>query len=181
MMQTLFAAALTLTIVAPMGPSRARAQSQPPVQTATLAPTNHPRVPADLSQLWLAPARTDGRDAASAEFLSGVNLEIDGDWGRALSVFQRPALQQGPLGTYAIYSAGLAKLRLGRASDGRETFRGLQARQPVGYVLETAAMREAESEEALGNQSAAAAIYDRLSKAKTTAPDDVLMHLGKAA
>ena len=174
---TVLAVALLLTTMAPTGAPHA--QTAP---AATLAPTNHPRVPADLSQLWLAPVgRVDGRDAATAEFLSGVNLEIDGDWGRALPIFQRPAMQQGALGDYAIYYAGLAQLRLGRAGDARDIFRSLQARKPVGYVIEAAAMREAEADEALGNQSAAADIYARLSHTKTTAPDDVLMHLGKAA
>ena len=52
---------------------------------------------------------------------------------------------------------------------------------PVGYLNEAAALREGESHEGLGDYPAALAIYERLSKVKTTAPDDVLMRLGRAA
>jgi soluble lytic murein transglycosylase len=85
------------------------------------------------------------------------------------------------LGHYATYYQGLAELRLGRASDARHTFQTLQTSQPIGYLNDAAALREAESDEALGDQAAALAVYDRLSQAKTTAPDDVLMRLARAA
>ena len=47
--------------------------------------------------------------------------------------------------------------------------------------MEAAALREAECDEVLGDQPAALAIYERLSATKTTAPDDVLMRVGRAA
>src|SRR5258706_13339849 len=72
-------------------------------------------------------------------------------------------------------------MRLGRTADARRTFQALQARPPVGYLLEGAALREAECDEALGDQAAALQIYERLSKTKSTAPDDVLMRLGRTA
>src|SRR5262249_2617550 len=52
---------------------------------------------------------------------------------------------------------------------------------PVGYLIEAAALREAEADEALNNVPAALDVYERLSHAHTTAPDDVLMHMGRAA
>ena len=54
-------------------------------------------------------------------------------------------------------------------------------KNPVGYLLEAAALREAECDEALNDQGAAMEVYERLSKTKTTAPDEVLMRFGRAA
>jgi soluble lytic murein transglycosylase len=120
------------------------------------------------------------RTAAQTEFASAVKLEVDSNYAAALPILAQTALQQGPLGHYATYYRGLAELRLGRPSDARRTFQELAAREPVGYLIEAAALREAECDEALGDLAAAVDIYERLSKAKTTAPDDVLMRLGRA-
>src|SRR4029077_4796714 len=49
------------------------------------------------------------------------------------------------------------------------------------YLVEAAALREAESDEALNDQGAAMDVYERLSKTRTTTPDDVLMRFGRAA
>ena len=152
-----------------------------------LAPTNHPRLPSDPSQFWMAPdlstrsaasAKTRG---AQADFVTAVKLEIDSNYAKALPLLSHSAVEQGPLGSYAEYYKGLAELRLGRAADARRTFQALGAKQPAGYLIEASALREAECDEALGDQSAAVEIYDRLSKTKTTAPDNVLMRLGRAA
>src|SRR3954470_24601753 len=54
---------------------------------AALKPTTHPRLPADASQLWLAPdaaARTAARGAAVAEFTQAVKFEVDNNFARAL-------------------------------------------------------------------------------------------------
>ena len=67
----------------------------------------------------------------------------------------QPALRQGPLGHYAEYYQGLAELRLGRPADARATFQALAAKNPVGYLAEAAALREAECDEALNDQNAA--------------------------
>ena len=149
---------------------------------AELRPTEHPRVPADITQLWLAPEPPRGaRSAALTDFGSAVKLEVDESFSKALPILAKPEVQQGTLGHYAVYYRGLAQLRLGRAEDARGTFQSLEARAPVGYLAEAALLREAESDEALGDGSAAMNVYDRLAKAKTTSPDDVLMRLGKAA
>ena len=44
-----------------------------------------------------------------------------------------------------------------------------------------AAFREAECHEALGERAATLAVYERLSKVNTAAPDEVLLRLGRAA
>src|SRR5947208_1367665 len=55
-----------------------------------LKPTSHPRLPGDLSQLWLVPAPATGsgraapaRAAASSEFVAAVKLEVDSNFAKA--------------------------------------------------------------------------------------------------
>jgi soluble lytic murein transglycosylase len=146
-----------------------------------LVPTNHPRLPSDISQLWMAPDRGHAHTALMTAFAGGVASEVDANYAKALPIFSQPSLQKGPLGHYAEYYKGLAELRLGRAADARQTFEALQAGDPIGYLVEAAALREAESDEALGDPRAAMQVYERLAAMKTTAPDDVLMRLGKSA
>jgi soluble lytic murein transglycosylase len=173
-------------LAALLTPSTA-ARVQQPVEVGAssgpiLKPTNHPRVPGQLSLLWLAPAKAGvPRTAAQDDFTTAVKLEVDGNFAKALPIFAQPSIQQGTLGHYAEYYQGLAELRLGRPADARGIFRRLRARNPTGYLVEAAAMREADCDEALGDQAAAMEIYDRLAKSKTTAPDDVLMRLGRSA
>ena len=172
-----FVVALSMATMAP----RAEQQAPPAGADATLRPTNHPRVPTDLSQLWLAPSSRAARTAAMTDFATAVKLEVDSDFAKALPLLSNPSTQQGTLGSYATYYRGLAELRLGRAADARQTFRSLREAAPAGYVAEGAAVREAECDEALGDNASAMAAYERLSKTKTIAPDDILMRLGRAA
>src|SRR5258706_6162769 len=149
---------------------------------AELRPTEHPRVPADITQLWLAPEPPRGaRSAALTDLASAVKLEVDESFSKALPILSKPEVQQGTLGHYAVYYRGLAQLRLGHAEESRGTFQSLEARAPVGYLAQAALLREAEGDESVADQSAAMNVYDRLSKMKTTGPDEVLMRLGKAA
>jgi TolA-binding protein len=163
------------------------ARAQQPVAVGdgsvpTLKPTNHPRIPGDPSLLWLAPDKArPPRTAALNDFTTAVKLEVDGNFAKALPILSQPSVQQGAPGRYAEYYRGLAELRLGRPADARRTFQNLGAANPVGYLAEAAALREADCDETLGDQAAALEIYDRLAKTKTTAPDDVLMRLGRAA
>jgi soluble lytic murein transglycosylase len=177
---------LVVALLVPVAGPRAQ---QPAVVggDVVLKPTSHPRVPVDLSQLWLAPITASGsrrgapRTAVLADFVAGVKLEVDSNFARALPVFQQPALRQGTLGHYSEYYQGLAELRLGRAADARKTFQSLAAKNAIGYLVEAAALREAECDETLNDQDAAMRVYERLSKTKTTAPDEVLMRFGRAA
>jgi soluble lytic murein transglycosylase len=158
-----------------------RAQEATPAR-APLVPTDHPRVPQDLSQVWLAPdGQRRSRTATQNDFAAAVKLEVMGNFAKALPVLSQAAIRQGSLGDYAEYYKGFAELRLGRPDEARRTFRAVQARGPVGYLTEAAALREAECDEALSDYAAAVAIYERLASTKTTMPDDVLMRLGRAA
>src|SRR6266852_8292314 len=185
-MRTTVSIALTLTliVVAPRRPPEARQSASGTAGgAAALVPTNHPRLPADISKLWLAPVKGHGEQGTTAlnEFAAAVKLEVEANYTKALPVLSQQSLHQGTLGDYAAYYQGLAELRLGRAADARRTFQALQGHGPLGYLVEAAALREAECNEALSDQAAAVEIYEKLSKTKTTAPDDVLMRLGRAA
>ena len=147
-----------------------------------LTPTDHPRVPGDLSQFWMVPERGRTRTAAQANLATAVKFENDGNHGKALTLLLHPATRQdGPLAAYAEYYKALALLRLGRVAEARTTFQSLQAARPVGYLSEMAALREADCDESLGDRAAALAVYERLADIKTLAPDEVLMKLGKMA
>ena len=179
MRSRLFAVALATTLLGHgAAPSQAQRADAADVQ---LKATDHPRLPADVSKLWMVPPRTSGRPAGLAELATAVKLEVDADFARALPILSTPAVQQSPLGPYAEYYKGLAELRLGRTNDAKRTFQALASKEPTGYLAEAAPLREAESDEALGDHAAALDIYERLVKTKLTAPDDVLMRLARAA
>jgi len=147
-------------------------------RAVVLKPTNHPRLPADLSQLWYAPSKGT---AANKTLATAVKLEVDSQFSKALPILSQASVQQGTLGPYAIYYRGFAELRLGRPSDARKTFQNLRAQDPVGYLAEAAALREAECDESLGDNAAAVDVYDTLLKTRIIAPEDLLIKMGRAA
>ena len=173
------AIAWTLTLASHAEP-RLDAEAQ---QVASiLAPTNHPVLPADLSRLWLVPAKTRAASAGgSADFLAAMKVADKTDYAKALPLFTKASRAEGPFGNYALYYAGMAELRLGRFAAARDLFQQLLERRPIGYLAEAAALGEAECAEGLNDYDAAVAIYERLAAAKTTAPDELLMRLGSAA
>src|SRR5262249_33564048 len=163
--------AVTLAVGLLLADTAPRAQESAANQAAdvVLKPTSHPRLPADASQLWLAPDATTRaalRGPAIADFTPAVKLEVDNNFARALPILSQPALQQGTLGHYALYYQGLAELRVGRPADARRTFQALAARQPLGYLNEAAALREADADEALGDAGAGRPVYGCLSEEK---------------
>jgi soluble lytic murein transglycosylase len=150
---------------------------------ATLVPTDHPKVPRDLSQLWLVPARgpTAAAPAPLADLATAITLESAGEYSKALTLLSRASLQGGPLGGYAAYYAGEAQLKLGHIGEAKRAFEALDARQPVGYLAGAAAIGDAEADEAQNDFLAAVAVYERLLAAKLGSPDDLLMRIGRAA
>ena len=147
-----------------------------------LRPTDHPRVPRELSQFWMAPERGRVRTAAQANLATAIKFENDGSHAKAYNLLVNPATKQdGPLAAYAEYYKGLALMNLSRVLEARTTFQALQSPGLAGYLAEMAALREAECDATLGDQAAALAVYERLAATKTLAPDDILMKVGKAA
>ena len=78
---------------------------------------------------------------------------VDGQFAKALPILSQPLLREHPLGEYVQYYKGLAELSVGRTTDARSTFQALVASGPAGYLWEAAALREAESDEALGDSA----------------------------
>jgi soluble lytic murein transglycosylase len=180
----LLSAALSLALASRPDAQQPRAEQSAGTITAALvlAPTAHAPVPRDISAMWFAPqASGTGAPPRGGELMKAVNLAAKGHDANALAILARPALHEGPLAVYADYYAGVSQLRLARYEDARRSFGAVQARKPAGYLAEAAAAGEAEALEGLGDPAAAVAIYDRLTRTVTTAPDDMLMRLGRAA
>src|SRR5262249_39817381 len=76
---TVFPAA-TIALLTMSGAPRAQQPAEAPV---TLLPTNHPRLPNDLSQLWLVPEPGRARTATQTAFATAVKLEVDGNFAKA--------------------------------------------------------------------------------------------------
>ena len=142
------------------GSTSAPGASPAPTNIAlALRPTDHPRVPRDLSQLWMAPEKGRVRSAAQANLATAIKIEAEGNHAKALALLTNPATaQQGPLASYVAYYKGLALLRLGRNTEARATFQALQSPALTGFLVEGAALREAESDEALGDYVAAVSV-----------------------
>ena len=160
--------AVTMSVLLASNP-RAQQTGNAPAATAApsapvLVPTNHPRVPLDLSRLWLVPDRSRPVPATFNNLATAIKLESAGEFARALTLLAEPALLQGPLGTYAAYYAAEASLKLGRSGDALRAFQALEARQPVGYLAQAAAIGVAEAHEAQDDFLAAVSVYERLLK-----------------
>ena len=159
-------------------PTERPAASASPV--LLLAPTNHAQLPLNSTQLWMAPDR--GRVPGGSNALSTALAQFDnGQDVQALAALSDASVQQGLLGHYALYYAARAQQRLGRHADAVRVFRLLRQREVVGYLQEAVALAEAESLLELGDTGSAAEIYERLSRARPLALDQVLLQLGRAS
>ncbi len=154
----------------------------PPV--AQLAPTLHPVLPSNPSDLWLVPSENDRASRSTATFeplATGVKRFQDGDYAGALLLVTRPSLANTALADYAAYYRGLAELRLGRSADARRTFDAIIDRKPPGYVTIAAGLAAGEAAEAAGDFPAATRIYERIADQKAAVTEEVLWRLGRAA
>lgn len=186
-MRRITLAAATITVIAVTAQPRAQQAALSPdrsistsVPALALAPTNHPRLSQNPSHLWLAP-ETAKPSVASVALARALTLFDQGHDGQAIAALSAPEVQTGVLGPYATYYAARAQMRLGKHGDALRMFRALQQRDPAGYLREAALIGEAEALEEAGDHDKAADIYDRLSKARPLALDDVLMRLGREA
>ncbi|HET7220132.1 MAG TPA: transglycosylase SLT domain-containing protein [Vicinamibacterales bacterium] len=149
-----------------------------------LAPTVHPALPRNASDLWLVPAESPSSARAATAYqplVDSVRALAAGENERALTLASRPSLATGALADYAEYYKGIAQLRLTRAADARETFEGLRKRSLAGYLTTAAAMGEAEAAVALGDHARALAIYERLAADKSAVNDQILLKQAEAA
>jgi soluble lytic murein transglycosylase len=149
-----------------------------------LTPTVHPELPADLSQLWLAPRPTvnsEARLAPEESLARAIKLEGDSRFSEALNLLRAASLQKTALADYASYYLGQAQLGLKQFDRARDTFATLVARGPSGYLSEAAPLAEAQAAEQANDFNAAVAIYQTLLQHKPTMPADILLRLGRAA
>jgi peptidoglycan lytic transglycosylase len=149
-----------------------------------LAPTVHPALPRNPSELWLVPAEspsTARAASASQPLADAVRALAAGENEKALALVSRQSLATGALADYAEYYKGIAQLRLTRAADARDTFEGLRKRDLAGYLTTAAAMGEAETAVALGDHARALAIYERLSADTNTVNDQILLKQADSA
>lgn len=158
------------------------AASQLATGTSALAPTYHPPLPQELSQVWLAPERGGASSTGTISAMASVaKLYSGGEYSKSLATATQPSLQQGPLALYAAYYAGVSQLGLSKPAEALTTFRRIREQKPVGYLVEAAQMGEADAYLALGKPGDAIAIYERLLDQKPSSFEDVLMRLGRAA
>jgi soluble lytic murein transglycosylase len=149
----------------------------PPALTASA----RPRLPADISQIWLVPERPAPSPASKpvADFAAGMRLFAQAKYAEALPRLSSAALAETPLAAYATFYSGLCSLNLTRAAQARTAFAKVHASQVTGFIAEAAIAREAESAAAQGDHAAAAKLYDALTRLKTATPDAVLLALGR--
>ena len=148
-----------------------------------LAPTEHPTLPRNESDLWLVPSATDrsARPSATSQTLAAaVRLHRDGDHAGALAILTRLAPSPA-LNDYVDYYAGLARLRLNQLPEAKRTLSAIVDRKPQGAVALAAALALGETAEAAGDHRGAVEIYQRLADTKGLTTDDVLSRLGRAA
>ena len=149
-----------------------------------LAPTVHPAIPSNPSDLWLVPSEDDRSPRSIATFeplTTGLKRFQDGNYQSALTFFSNPTLAKTALADYAAYYKGLTQLRLGQVAEARKTLADVIDRKAPGYVSVAAGLAAGEAAELAGDYSAAVNIYERLAEQKAAVNDDLLSRLGRAA
>src|SRR5215813_10310428 len=108
-MTRVFRVALAALVLTAISASQAAQETNSLTSAAVvLRPTDHPRVPGELSQFWMVPDKGRVRTAAQANLATAVKLENDGSHARALALLVDPATkQEWPLSAYAEYYKGL--------------------------------------------------------------------------
>jgi soluble lytic murein transglycosylase len=152
-----------------------------------LTPTEHSPLPTHPSHFWLVPERSTARgtsavsDTPLARFARGVKLYNDNDYAGALPLVSSPALATTTLADYARYYTALAQIGLERVDDAAATLESLATRKPSGYLSQAVALKRAELATTRKDPQKALDVLEALSREKTTAPESVLLQMGRAA
>lgn len=156
----------------------------PPVLTATL----HPPISRDASALWLAPTAADLQLATTKPFSTlkaAVEALKDGRAAESLKLLtpllDRSRQAVSPLDAYVTYYAALADIGLKDFDRAEHRLKDLRDEFLHGYLAEAAALAEAEAAEAQAEYDAAAKIFEKLSREKTSSPEEIWMQLARAA
>lgn len=151
-------------------------------RAADLAPTVHPPLPDDPALFWLVPPSSGiGVAPALHAFARGVGLFNSGNYSAALPLVSDRALASSALADYARYYTGFTQMRLERYDEAEQTFRWFDDHTPIGHLVEAVALRQSELELLRKNPSGALSVLDRLARQKTTAVEDVLTRIARAA
>jgi soluble lytic murein transglycosylase len=152
----------------------------PLVPGTLLGPTDHPRLPLTVGHLWLAPdlARPSGSTASLAAGLNALDREGAAE---AIGILSQVSAEPGVLVNYGLLGLARAQLSLSRGADALRTIRLIQQREPVGFIREAAALVEGDALEAGADDHAALAVYERLSRERPAALDEVLMRVARTA
>ena len=138
---------------------------------------------------WLVPETGASRTRATrapaqgalARFAEGVSLFAEGDYDGALPLVRAQGLASTVLADYALYYTGFTLLRLERFDEADKVFDAVAERKPAGYLGEAVALRRAEVAAAKKNLDEALALLEPLAAQKTTAPEAVLLQIGRSA
>ena len=164
-------------------PASPRADRPPEVSSGSPAPTIHPPVARDASQLWMAPSPSDQARATANPALvhlqAAIRLYADEKYEQALGRFSSAAGPTSPLQAHASYYAGVSELRLRRFEAARRRFASLKSTE--GFVGEAAALGEAEAAQALGDFGDAVKIYDKILGDKAVDAPAIWLSLANAA
>jgi soluble lytic murein transglycosylase len=172
-------AAVTVMSLGLMAPAGARV-----VLRQQLAPTVHPSLPSDASDLWLVPSDRDRAARSTSQhqpLTAAVQRYQAGDFEAALQLASAPALKGAPLSAYARYYTGLAQLKLARLPEARRTLDALIDSKPTGALAAAAVLAAGEAAEAAGDNAGALRLYTPLAANKLTVSDDVLDRIGRTA
>jgi soluble lytic murein transglycosylase len=158
-----------------------------PSDSSVLRPTSHPPISRDLSALWLAPAPADVRRTTSQfpGLKAGIQALKDGRLIDAIKLLAPVAATAGSadegLANYAAYQAAVADFGLENFEQARRRLKDLRDGPLRGYLVEAAALAEADVAEAQSDDSDALEIYEELARQKTADPAEIWMRLGHAA
>lgn len=151
--------------------------------SGSLAPTLHPPVSREVSNLWLVPTsveRSAARSDAGLQILQeGLTFYAQKNYEQALARFTLASTPKSPLRDYATYYAGVSELRLERFDTARR--RLAELKDAKGYVSQAAALGEAEAAQGMRDYGAATKIYERLLAGKPLDDAAIWLSLATAA
>jgi soluble lytic murein transglycosylase len=157
-------------------------QTVPAVPPAlrTLAATEHPPLPRDLSDYWFVPASTRVRPRPDeARFVQGVRAMVAGDFAKGLALIEGSNLDETALSDYVTFYRATALQESSRLAEADAALTSLVEGKPQGYLNEAAAIKLGEVALARGNAQRAERILRALIVSKLGEPEDTLLALGE--
>src|SRR5438552_6929134 len=156
-------------------------------QESEIVPTTHPPLPDRPADFWFVPesfaSAADGnRQSALESFARGVKLVEDGKYTAGLPLVSASALSSTVFVNYAQFYRAVALAGTGHQQEAANVLISIVSSEPAGYVREAASLRLADLEVALQDAKRAVITLEDLRKTNAvTAPEDMLMKLGRAA